>query len=162
MTRPINIADFAAAFELDAADIVAYEQLLSGRKAPLQHRKEEIDSLACFVQSCEASGPGTEKLLDGFAYSYAIPQISKEFDLLKIAHNRSTAINIELKSQIVDMGKVQKQLLQNQHYLSPVIDNSCSYCFCGKTKQLFVLGPSGTLERASLADLKSQLCNLKE
>ena len=46
MTRPINIADFAAAFELDAADIVAYEQLLSGRKAPLQHRKEEIDSLA--------------------------------------------------------------------------------------------------------------------
>ena len=162
MTRPINIADFAAAFELDAADIVAYEQLLSGRKAPLQHRKEEIDSLACFVQSCEASGPGTEKLLDGFAYSYAIPQISKEFDLLKIAHNRSTAINIELKSQIVDMGKVQKQLLQNQHYLSPVIDNSCSYCFCGKTKQLFVLGPSGALERASLADLKSQLCNLKE
>lgn len=162
MTKPINIADFAAVFDLDAGAIVAYEQLLSGRKCQLQYREGEIASLAYLVQLCKSSDPTAENLLNGFAYSYTIPQISKEFDLLKIAHDRSAAINIELKSQISDTDKVRKQLLQNQHYLAPATSNSYCYCFCNDTKRLFALNQSESLEEASFDSLKAHLRSLKQ
>ena len=55
--------------------------------------------------------------LDNFIYGFSIPQISKEFDLLKIYEN-GPVINIELKSRMIDEKKIEYQLKKNQYYLT--------------------------------------------
>lgn len=53
--------------------------------------------------------------LNGFNYSYNIPQISKEFDLLRLTKN--SVLNIELKSNSQNLEKARKQLIRNKGYL---------------------------------------------
>ncbi|MAQ77227.1 hypothetical protein CL684_01765 [Candidatus Campbellbacteria bacterium] len=53
-------------------------------------------------------------IFDGYYIGYTIPQISKEFDLLKITEN--SVVNIELKSEAGEE-KIKKQLIRNKYYL---------------------------------------------
>lgn len=50
-------------------------------------------------------------------YGFSIPQISKEFDLLKIFEN-DVVVNIELKSNDIALDKIEYQLRKNRYYLS--------------------------------------------
>ena len=52
---------------------------------------------------------------DSFFYSYNIPQLNKEMDLIKICND--LCINIEIKSGNVTKEKIARQLVQNNHYL---------------------------------------------
>lgn len=56
------------------------------------------------------------EMLDGFFYGYRIPQIGKEFDLLKFTETE--CLNIELKSQAVPLEQVLSQLKKNKYYLA--------------------------------------------
>ena len=51
-----------------------------------------------------------------FFYSYQIPRLGKEFDLLQIKEDQ--IINIELKSGVVSDEAIRRQLIQNRYYLS--------------------------------------------
>jgi Uncharacterized conserved protein (DUF2075). len=157
MTKPINIADLLSVSTLEGSVFVSYERMLSRRKNCLQYRKEEIDALSKLAEACNIDSPKSELLLDGFAYSYTIPQISKEFDLLKISHDHSVALNIEVKSQITDLAKAQKQLRQNRYYLSPIADAPLCYCFCGSAGQVYTLDSHHELCETSLAQLLASL-----
>ena len=53
-------------------------------------------------------------IYDGFYVGYKIPQIGKEFDLLRFGKNY--CINIEIKSEI-DIIKIREQLVKNKYYL---------------------------------------------
>lgn len=53
---------------------------------------------------------------ENYYLNYKIPQIDKEFDLLKIG--KTSIINIELKSEQVSEEKILKQLKRNYYYLS--------------------------------------------
>lgn len=53
-------------------------------------------------------------IFDGYYIGYKIPQISKEFDLLKITE--TSVINIELKSG-ANEEKIKEQLIRNKYYL---------------------------------------------
>lgn len=53
---------------------------------------------------------------DNYYINYKIPQIGKEFDLLRIGED--TLINIELKSEQIDENKILEQLQRNFYYLS--------------------------------------------
>lgn len=53
-------------------------------------------------------------IYDGFYVGYKIPQIGKEFDLLRFGKNY--CINIEIKSEI-DINKIREQLVKNKYYL---------------------------------------------
>ena len=50
-------------------------------------------------------------IYDGFYVGYKIPQIGKEFDLLRFGKNY--CINIEIKSEI-DINKIREQLVKNK------------------------------------------------
>lgn len=73
--------------------------------------------------------------LDNFLYGYIVPQLGKEFDLLKVSRNK--CVDLELKSESVSFEKIKKQLKQNYHYLkiissnvflfTYVSDNDCFY-----------------------------------
>lgn len=77
---------------------------------------------------------------DGFFLSFVINHISKEFDLLKIAADRSAVLNIELKSRFTDEERIQKQLIQNRYYLRHISGKIFSYTYVLSTDTLFTLG----------------------
>lgn len=88
-----------------------YIRFLCGINSERQYRHREIVDLAALIHG----NPFSEDRLSGFIYGYVVPQLNKEFDLLKITE--STCLNIELKSGAVPLEKIARQLLQNRHYL---------------------------------------------
>lgn len=55
-------------------------------------------------------------IFENYYLNYQIPQIGKEFDLLRIG--KELILNIELKSQKIDDSEILKQLDRNYYYLS--------------------------------------------
>ena len=91
-----------------------FECALSGRKKPIRFRPEEMDTIRDMVKVFIEHNV-SQKLYDGWFYSFTIPQVGKEFDLLRITEN--SVINLELKSRTVEENKIEKQLIQNRYYL---------------------------------------------
>lgn len=91
-----------------------YEYALSCREEKIKLRKEEIDLIRVIVNHFIIR-KATPPIFDGWFYSFSIPQIAKEFDLLRIEEDRT--INIELKNHYVDKDKIERQLNQNRYYL---------------------------------------------
>ena len=90
------------------------ERQLSGRTYFLKIREWELDSMKALVRQLEMRLPDVYALR--FFYSFQIPRLGKEFDLLQIKDDQ--IVNIELKSGKVSDEAVRKQLLQNRYYLS--------------------------------------------
>ena len=78
-----------------------------------------------------------------FFYSFTIPKLGKEFDLLRL--DDDTVINIELKSGDVSDEKIKKQLAQNRHYLALLGRNIRSYTYISNSERLVRLTNSGRL-----------------
>lgn len=88
-----------------------YIRYICGIGTEHQYRHQEIEDISALIQNINPS----EYSLSGFIYGYVVPQLNKEFDLLKITE--TTCLNIELKSEDVSDEKIKRQLLQNRHYL---------------------------------------------
>lgn len=101
------------------------------------------------------------KDLNGFYMGYKIPQIGKEFDLLRLTD--STILNIEYKSQTTQ--KVHKQLLQNQYYLKFLGLPIYSFSYIEDENKLYKLDEQNNLIEADFQELihiiKSQGFNQK-
>lgn len=96
-------------------DLDEYEYALSGRDSSIKFRPEEIEIIRIMVDNF-IFHKASSHIYDGWFYAFSIPQIGKEFDLLRIGENET--VNIELKSHEVDLEKIEKQLIQNRYYLS--------------------------------------------
>ena len=90
------------------------ERQLSGRSYFLKMREWELESMKALVQELERHMQNVYALR--FFYSFQVPRLGKEFDLLQIKDDQ--IVNIELKSGKVSDEAVRKQLLQNRYYLS--------------------------------------------
>ena len=120
MHRPINLVKLLrgtqnSTEQKKATFFVTYEALLSNRDSELKYKEGEVASLVAFACGCLSHGV-PESCLDGFAFSYPIPHVPKEMDLLKVGEN--CVLDIELKSRKVGEEKVKKQLTSNRYYLS--------------------------------------------
>ena len=112
-------------------------------------KDDEIKDLENFIailnmHNCEAGD------FEGFYVGYKIPQIGKEFDLLRFGENY--IINIEQKSTSTDE-KIIKQLKRNKYYLKCIDKEVHYFTFVSKTKTLFTLNEKDTLETVDLARL---------
>ena len=87
-------------------------------------RIHEINSLRILADALFAEGVTLEEF-DGFYFGFIIPQIGKEFDLLKVTGG--CCLNIELKSQDVTEEHIRSQLLRNSHYLNHLGRPLCLY-----------------------------------
>lgn len=112
MTRPINIYFLSRIHEEKSFNIV--EQHSSRSKELQRTQLHEIESLKRLADELDKSAVSIADM-DGFFYSFHIPQIGKEFDLLKLTDK--TCLNIELKSTIVPEEQILDQLLKNRYYL---------------------------------------------
>lgn len=81
--------------------------------------------------------------LDNFYVGYKIPQIGKEFDLLRFGQN--SIINIELKSNCTTE-KIKAQLLRNRYYLSFIGRKVYAFTFVSTPGELYFMKDDGQIE----------------
>ena len=112
-----------------------FQNALTNSYDKKQIKEEEIETLKDLVNELLENGVQIAEL-SGFFYGFSIPQISKEFDLIKI-YQDDVIINIELKSQSVELEKIEYQLKKNKYYLSHLNKSVYSFAYvksknCGK------------------------------
>lgn len=108
------------------------ERQLSGRTYFLKIREWELDSMKALVRELEVHMQDVHALR--FFYSFQVPRLGKEFDLLQIKDDQ--IVNIELKSGKVSDEAVRKQLLQNRYYLSVQGKMIQSYTYISSQERL--------------------------
>lgn len=113
MTRALNIYAISRIHEAKLFNILEKHQSQKELASDVQFH--EIESLRILSDSFIRKGLSISDL-DGFFYGFKIPQIGKEFDLLKISEK--SCVNIELKSTNVPTPQILSQLLKNRHYLN--------------------------------------------
>lgn len=113
--RAVNLRSFISVYQADDAYLfgryVAANGICDAQQGMRKAEVEDIISLADFI---EQNGADVGEL-DNFYIGYSIPQIGKEFDLLRFGVN--SVVNIEIK-QTAGPEKVERQLLRNAYYLS--------------------------------------------
>lgn len=121
-------------------------------------KEHEIKSLKIFVDYIlEYSQIGLECFND-FFYGFIIPQIGKEFDILKI--DKENVLNVELKSEINNIDKAKEQLVKNKFYLSHLDRNLYIFLFDCKTKILYRLSGEDEIKQIDGEELISVLNKL--
>lgn len=123
----------------------------------IEVRDAEIKDLESLVKTLAAVKCGIGAL-DKFFLGYKIPQIGKEFDLLRFGNK--SILNIELKSSC-DQDKIKKQLLRNKYYLSFLGRNIYAFTYVSDSQELFYLKDDGSLIKASIDGLVALLIKEK-
>ncbi len=100
-----SISIYALTRNQNTDSLSKLERQLSGREYFLKIREWELQSMKALVRQLESHMTKVCSLR--FFYSYQIPKLGKEFDLLQIKDDQ--IINIELKSGII----LQKPTGQN-------------------------------------------------
>ena len=108
------------------------ERQLSGRTYFLKMREWELESMKALVRELDVHMQDVHALR--FFYSFQVPRLGKEFDLLQIKDDQ--IVNIELKSGKVSDEAVRKQLLQNRYYLSVQGKMIQSYTYISSQERL--------------------------
>lgn len=135
-----------------------YENVLSGRTASGTPKVREQESISIMVESLTELCPTIPaRCFDGFFYSFIIPNIGKEFDLIKISKDKSKILNIELKSQPVELYRISDQLVKNRHYFKHITSNIYSYTYISSTNELYTLDSKGIFKKVKLSKLKDAL-----
>ena len=130
------------------------ERQLSGRDFFLRIKEWELESMKALVKQLELHMEEVYKLR--FFYSFQIPKLGKEFDLLQIKDDQ--IVNIELKSGSVSDEAIRRQLIQNRYYLSVFGKPILSYTFLISVVGLVILTNHDHIVEG---DWK-QLCNALE
>ena len=154
---PINLFHLTRVDDLEL--FTRFEQQLSQKCERLEPKEREVNSLKAFVKNMLATNcciSQTISAMEYFFFSYKIPKISKEFDLLRISDEM--VINIELKSESSDE-KISRQLQQNHYYLKSLCRTVKLYAFRQDTNRLYTLTEDDVLIESSFAALRGELCS---
>ncbi len=149
MSKPINLLSLVQA-KANLSD-ATFENFKSHHD--LEFRSGEIDDLSSLIQNLIDCGCSITDL-DSYVVGYKIPQIGKEFDLLRFGSEY--IINIELK-RTSDEERIKKQLTKNKYYLSFAGLESYHYTYLSESGLLFKLCDSGEIEKIEIAELTTLL-----
>ncbi|MGN2253549.1 hypothetical protein ACFWZ4_09245 [Frateuria sp. GZRe12] len=151
MTKAINLLSLIQAQRALGQDAFGKYAACFG----IEIRPHEIDdlySLAEQLQTPELDG----HLFDQYYVGYRIPQIGKEFDLLRFGDNYH--VNIELKADC-ESEKMQRQLCRNRYYLSYLEKDLFCISYSSLTQQFFVLTTDETLEQVESGVVRNILAS---
>ncbi|MFB2668923.1 DNA/RNA helicase domain-containing protein [Shewanella xiamenensis] len=130
--KKLNILSLVQAYNsLDADTFLKYIDYFK-----IQVKNEEINDLDVLLKVLSTVPQVNLKCLNGFYIGYRIPQIGKEFDLLRFGEN--FVINIEIKKTCSE-DKILKQLTRNKYYLSFLQKTVHHMTFVADTKQFYYL-----------------------
>ena len=97
--------------------------------------ENELNCMTSFIELFKTTHDSIS-LLDIFFVGYIIPQIGKEFDLLRF--NKANVVNIELKSKASEE-KILKQLKRNRYYLQFLNKDVSLFTYVQETEKLYML-----------------------
>lgn len=138
MLKRINIQSLLQAHESLGKD--SFKEFLE--YYGIEIKKSEIEDMKVIAKILSASGCNVGAF-DNFYIGYKIPQIGKEFDLLRFGED--CIINIELKKTCPE-DKIKKQLVRNRYYLSFIGRQVCAFTFVSESKNLYFLGDDENLK----------------
>lgn len=134
------------------------------RTPGLMHKAErQMSKRAYFLKIKQWEVDGLKKLADhiyrefsaldpmDFYYSFQIPKLGKEFDLLRV--DDASVINIEIKSKAVADEKIKKQLELNRQYLALLGRSMRTYTYISSEDRIVRLTNSGRLVESDFAEL---------
>lgn len=136
---PINIYSLTRLQDPDS--IQKMERQMSRRKKPLSVKEWEVAGLQKLSTHLITRIPSFSSMQ--FYYSFVIPRIGKEFDLLRIGED--SVINLELKSGNVTTEAIKKQLIQNRYYLATLGKSVRSYTYVSEDDKLYRLSNGDNL-----------------
>lgn len=149
--RPINV--YALTRLEDQESLSRLERRMSKRGRRLNIKSWEISNLRALSSHLCAVWDEGESL--ECYYSFSIPRLGKEFDLLRISDN--TVVNVELKSRAVPDESIRKQLIQNRYYLSLLGRTVRSYTYVEEDDRLLRLNSRDRLVTESWEKLRDDL-----
>ena len=154
--KAINI--YALTRVADSRTQEKLERQLSGRKRALKIKEWETEGLKAL---CARLKEVMEDacILD-FFYSFTMPKLGKEFDLLRV--DAESVVNIELKSGNVTDEAIQAQLLQNRYYLATLGRSMYFFTYVSREDRLMRLASSGRLMKAEWTELAAALSKPKD
>lgn len=145
--KPINIY---ALTRLDSPELIArLERQMSQRGRALKVKMWEVEGLRLFSEKLQSISPEACSFM--FHYSFTMPKLGKEFDLLRISDEY--VVNIELKSSNVTEEAIRNQLIQNRYYLSTLGLTMYFYTYISGPDRLMRLTNSGRLVNSSFEEL---------
>lgn len=150
----VNLYHLYTASKLNIKEYRAYEKILSNRYKTSNLGEREKSSVYTLVKELLRVNTPI-KFLDNFYYSYTIPHIGKEFDLLKIDNEK--ILNIELKSENVGLDRIKAQLLRNYHYLKYLSKEMNLFTFISDSKKIYKLNYEQELEECNINDVILEL-----
>lgn len=154
--RPINIYTLTRIAK--AENLQRLERQMSKRGRCLKIKEWEIEGIRDFAEQIYEREKNLNLLQ--FFYSFVMPKLGKEFDLLRVSEDY--VVNIELKSGGVSDDTIKNQLLQNQYYLATLGKSIYSYTYISGPKRLVKLSKSGHLREATFEELVEVLQKQKE
>ncbi len=142
----------------DPEQLALLERQMSGRAYFLRIKEWEIEGLKALTGHLADRLNNISAL--NFYYSYTIPKLGKEFDLLKISPD--TVINIELKSHEVSRERIKYQLQLNRNYLASLNRTIRSYTYLSSEDKLLRLSNSGNLIEEDWDTLSDDIAGLTD
>lgn len=136
--KSINLKSLVNIYLANNREIPKEYQQFIGDDYSLSIKKNEIEPLVQLVENIEKNDiQGNMNKYNHFYIGYQIPQIGKEFDLLRL--DEQNILNIEYKREINDLEKIKKQLIRNKYYLSFLNRNSILIGYIQDTDKLYLL-----------------------
>ncbi|MDD5716238.1 MAG: DUF2075 domain-containing protein [Sulfuricurvum sp.] len=129
--KNINLLSLVQSY--DTLEEVNYKNFLEHYGITIKDK--EVDDLNSLV-TILYDGTAERSIFSQFYVSYKIPQIGKEFDLLRFGD--SCVINIELKNSSTEE-KIFNQLKRNGYYLSFIEKQIYAFTFVADEKKLYFL-----------------------
>ncbi|QAV47634.1 DNA/RNA helicase domain-containing protein [Pantoea agglomerans] len=140
--KSINILSLIQGYEsLSDDDFKAFKSHYG-----IQIKNAELQDLKKLLE-CLCNEDDNPCLFSGFYVGYKIPQIGKEFDLLKIGSN--AVINIELK-RTSSPEKIRNQLQRNRYYLSFIGKAVFTFSYVSDTQSLYYLDKNSNLTETDI------------
>lgn len=129
----------------------SYVKYLCGLEKEYKYRHQEILDICALIERVSV----TVDKYKGFIYGYVVPQLNKEFDLIKIS--KTVCLNIELKSQMIPEDRVERQLKQNYHYLKLLDRELHLFTFVSSTGKVYTLNENQKLKESSFEILSAEI-----
>ena len=120
----------------------------------------ELDGIKALVRNIQKTSSDTS-VIDNYYLGYSIPQIGKEFDLLRFGDN--SVVNIEIKSEST-IDKIHKQQLRNKYYLEFLDVDIHIYTYVSTENKLYKLiigNDKSTSREVTFVELCNRLASQK-
>lgn len=142
--KEVSLVSIISAFKLNVEIFKSYLEYYV-----ITINNEELKDLEVFYTHLRSLS-GRLNIYEKYFIGYTIPQIGKEFDLLRI--DDSTIVNIELKKHST-LDKIEKQLLRNKYYLGFLDKNLFLYTYVANERKLYKIDSNDKVVEADIIEL---------